>query len=140
MVQWQVGTSTTSGNCAWTADPTHKLTVALDTLVNPTTVGDGVAGPMDHFNSSQPYSWLAVQWDGTYTGPTNAAALNAGTIFDTSAFRNSVAGTFGWQLDPAGHTLSLTYTPTPIPEPGTLALAALAGLGWAARRRRARVA
>ena len=65
-----------------------------------------------------------MTWAGTYTGPADAAALDAATAFDTSGFLNPVGGSFGWALDPAGHTLSLTYTP--VPEPGRCALAAAA--------------
>src|SRR5207249_3338364 len=73
-VRQQVGPATTGGDFAWTADSAHPLAVALDTLVNPTAVGADVAGPMAHFDPSQPYSWQAVTWAGTYTGPADAAA------------------------------------------------------------------
>ena len=67
---------------------------------------------MADFDPTQSYSWPAAQWAGTYSGPTDAATLDAATSFDTSGFVNPIAGTFGWSLDPAGQTLSLTYTPT----------------------------
>jgi autotransporter-associated beta strand protein len=137
-VQQTFGATTSNGNFIWTATPTDKLTVALDTLVNPTTVGTDVAGLMANFDPSQPYLWPAVKWTGTYAGPTEAATLNADTAFDTSGFLNPAAGTFGWSLDPAGQTLSLAYTPSAVPEPGTLALVGLAAaVGWRLRRRRA---
>jgi hypothetical protein len=113
----------------WTADATHPLTVHLDTLVNPTTVGTDVAGPMADFDATKPYSWPAVQWTGSYSGPADGAALNAATAFDTAGFANPIAGTFGWSLDPTDHRLSLTYTPSAVPEPGTLVLTALTGWG-----------
>jgi hypothetical protein len=100
-------------NLSWTADSTHPFIVALQTLVNPTTVGTDVPGTMDHFDQTQSYSWAAVHWTGTYTGPTDVAALNAATVFDTSGFANTFSGTFGWSLDIASGTLSLTYTPAP---------------------------
>ena len=50
------------------------------------------------------------------------------------ASRNPIGGMFGWSLDAAGQTLSLTYTP--VPEPGTFALAAIAvgAASWLRRR------
>ena len=48
----------------WTATPAAPLTVALETLVNPTTVGVDVPGPMDHFDPTQAYTWPAVEWAG----------------------------------------------------------------------------
>jgi fibronectin-binding autotransporter adhesin len=129
-VQQQMGSTTTSGNFTWTADPSDKLTLALDTLVNPTIVGTDVSGPMADFDPSQAYSWPAVRWTGTYSGPTDALVLDAATSFDTSGFENPINGTFGWSFDAADQTLSLTYSPTPVPEPGTLALTGMAAIGW----------
>jgi autotransporter-associated beta strand protein len=126
----------TPGNFTWTAKPNKPITVSVQTLVNPTTVGTDVPGQMDHFNPNQAYSWSAVTWAGSYAGPTDAAALDASTAFDLSGFANPVAGRFGWALDLGGHNLSLTYTPSAVPEPGTLALGALAALGFIARKRR----
>ena len=48
----------------------------------------------------------------------------------------ALGGTFGWDLDSGGHSLSLVYTPSAVPEPGTLALVGLAAaIGWRQRRR-----
>jgi hypothetical protein len=140
-VRQPVGTATTPGDFTWTATPADKLTVSLDTLLNPTTVGIDVPGPMDHFDPSQPYAWPAVEWTGNYTGPADAAALDAATAFDTSGFANPVGGTFGWSLEQSDRTLAITYTPSAVPEPGTFALASLAATGlaykkWRKRRRR----
>jgi autotransporter-associated beta strand protein len=139
-VQQSVFGTTTPGDFTWTAAPTAKLTVALDTIVGTTADDTDIAGPMANFDPTRSYSWLAGQWAGTYSGPTDAAALNAATSFDTSGFLNPIAGTFGWSLDPAGQSLSLVYTPTAVPEPGTLALigvvTAVAGLVRRRRRRR----
>jgi MYXO-CTERM domain-containing protein len=136
-VQRPVGAMTTPGDFSWTADPAHKLTVALDTLVNPTAVGTDIAGPMAVFDPSRPYSWLAATWAGNYGGPADAAALNAATSFDTSSFLNPIAGTFGWSLDLPDHSLSLTYTPSAVPEPGALGLVALGlSAAWRDCRRR----
>jgi autotransporter-associated beta strand protein len=127
-----LGAATSSGNFTWTATPTAKLTVALDTIVGTTADDTDIAGPMANFDPTRSYSWLAAQWAGTYSGPSDVATLDAATAFDTSGFLNPIAGTFGWSLDSAGQTLSLVYMPTSVPEPGTLALigvaAAVAGL------------
>src|SRR5205823_3889048 len=82
------------GDFVWTATPAARLTVAIDTLLNPTTVGVDVPGPMDQFDPVQPYVWPAVAWAGVYAGPADAAALDASTAFDTRGFLNPVAGTF----------------------------------------------
>jgi hypothetical protein len=135
--QWQRSAGTTSGDFVWSADASHPLAVAIDTLVNPTTVGTDIPGLMAEFEPSRSYSWPAVEWTGSYTGPTDVVALNAATHFDTSGFANPIAGTFGWSLDLDGQTLSLTYTPSAVPEPGTLRLlgvAAAIGCGWRRRR------
>jgi hypothetical protein len=131
-----LGPAATSGDFIGTATPTAKLTVAIDTLVDPTTVGMDVIGPMDHFDPNRTYSWPAAHWAGTYAGPTDVAALNAATSFDTSGFLNPVAGTFGWGLDSADRKLSLVYTPTAVPEPGTLALVGLVAARLSSWRRR----
>jgi fibronectin-binding autotransporter adhesin len=136
-IRHSIGVATTTGDFTWTADPTNKLTVAIDTLVNPTTVGTDVAGMMANFNPNAAYSWPAAQWTGTYSGPTDVATLDAATSFDTSGFLNPVVGTFGWSLDSGNQTLSLTYTPSAVPEPSTLAMVgATAAVAWLRRRRR----
>jgi hypothetical protein len=126
-----------SGDFAWSADASRPLTMHLDTLVNPTTVGTDIAGPMADFDPAKPYSWLAATWAGNYSGPTDPALLTAATAFDTSGFANPIVGTFGWNLDLTDRTLSLTYTPSAVPEPGSLALAwVVTAFGFAVRRRR----
>jgi hypothetical protein len=133
-IQQAVGSVTSSGDFTWTATPDDKLTVAIETLINPTTVGADIAGPMADFDPTRSYTWLAAQWTGAYSGRTDAATLNADTAFDTSGFVNPIGGTFGWSL--SGSSLNLSYTPTPVPEPGTLALlGAAAAVGWWKRRR-----
>jgi autotransporter-associated beta strand protein len=130
------GLSATAGDFTWTATPAEKLTVSIETLLNPTTVGVDVAGPMDHFDPLRSYSWSAVEWAGAYAGPADAAMLDASTAFDTSGFTNPIEGSFGWQLDADGRNLSLTYTPSAVPEPGTFAFTGAALLAvWRARRR-----
>jgi T5SS/PEP-CTERM-associated repeat protein/autotransporter-associated beta strand protein len=136
-VQKSLGLTSTAGNFSFTADAGHKVTVALDTLVDPTTVGTDVPGQMSNFDPSKSYSWSAVRWSGSYSGPTDAAVLDAATAFDTTGFLNPVAGSFGWSLDAGGHGLSLTYTPSAVPEPGTLALlGAAAAVGFRRLRRK----
>jgi fibronectin-binding autotransporter adhesin len=120
------GSVTTSGDFTWTATPDDKFTVAIDTLVNPTTVGTDVPGPMADFDPTRSYDWVAMKWSGAYSGPADEATLNADTTFDTSGFANPVAGTFGWILDPTNRTLLLAYTATAVPEPGTVSLVGLA--------------
>jgi autotransporter-associated beta strand protein len=129
-VRQSVGSITTSGDFTWTATPTDRLTVAIDTLVNPTTVGTDVPGLMANFDPTRSYSWLAAQWTGGYAGPNDVAALNAATTFDAGGFANPIAGTFGWSLNPPSHTLSLVYTPSAVPEPGTLMLVGAATFGF----------
>ena len=118
-----------NGDFVWTATPADKLTVAIDTLVNPTTVGTDVAGLWRISIRAAPIPGPPTRWAGTYLGPTGAAMLDAATNFDTSGFENPIAGTFGWSLDPANQTLSLTYTPTAVPEPGTFTLCGFAAIG-----------
>jgi autotransporter-associated beta strand protein len=131
------GSSNTSGDFVWTATPADKLTVSLETLLNPTTVGIDLPGPMAHFDPTREYSWPAFEWSGTYTGPTDAAVLNAATTFDVNGVQNQLAGQFGWSFNQGDQVLSLTYTPTAVPEPGTLMLVAFAAGGsWLVRRGR----
>ena len=105
------GLTKSLGDFSWDADADHQVNVSLQTLTNPTTIGNDIHGAMDNFDPAQSYSWTMVQWAGSYSGPTDSADLNAATNFDTSGFANSFSGTFGWVLDPATKTLSLTYTP-----------------------------
>lgn len=101
----------TAGDFAFTADADHRLTVHLQTLANLTTVGNDLPGSAANFDPTKSYVWAAVKWTGTYTGPTDVAALNAATDFDTTGFANAFDGTFGWSLDLGTNTLFLTYTP-----------------------------
>ena len=81
-VRQQVGGLTTAGDFTWAADPTHRLGLALETLLNPTTGGMDVLGPMANFDPTQAYAWPVVQWAGIYTGPADVEALAASTVFD----------------------------------------------------------
>jgi autotransporter-associated beta strand protein len=130
-----IGAGTTPGDFTWTATPADKLLVSIDTLLNPTTVGTDVPGLMDHFDRNQSYAWPAVMWTCSYAGPADDATLEASTAFDTSGFVNPIGGRFGWDLDAAGHMLSLTYTPTTVPEPSGLVLSGLVAGGSVIIRR-----
>jgi autotransporter-associated beta strand protein len=119
-----------AGDFTWTATPADKLTVSLQTLLNPTTVGDDVPGPMDQFDCTHSYVWRAVEWSGTYSGPADVAELDASTTFDSTGFANAITGSFGWSLDTTDHSLSLTYTPSAVPEPGTVLLTVGPAIGF----------
>jgi len=144
---------TSTGNLSWTAMPTagNQFQFALQTLMNPTTVGSDNPGPMANFVPTMNYMWPFISYAGTYSGPTGTPAqidaqLTADTLFDPSGFANSltggVPGTFSLHLDQTNQMLDVVYNGSPVPEPGTLALGSLAGLGlgWMARRRRAKAA
>ena len=128
---------TTTGDFAWTADPSDPLTVALDTLVNPTRLGHRRARPDGRLrpDASRTRGWPSTGPALTPARPTPPHWTRR-PAFDTSGFANPVAGTFGWNLDAAGQTLSMVYTPAAVPEPGTLALLGVAGAaaGWWCRR------
>jgi hypothetical protein len=135
------------GNLMWTATsaPPNQFQFQLETLLGPTTpVGSTTGGPMTDFDPNQRYIWPAIAWQGTYTGPTDDATLNADTVFDTTGFGNAFSGTFS--LDYNGNSIvlgevtfvgSLDLVYTPVPEPGTLGLVGVAGLVgvWRNRRR-----
>jgi fibronectin-binding autotransporter adhesin len=140
----------TNGNFQWDATSTDQFTIHLQTLLAPNDAngnpvagggyeptGDNTAGLMSHFDSSLGYTWRLFQYQGTYTGPTDTATLDASTIFDASGFLNAHPGRFDWVLNQGAKEMDLVYTPTAVPEPGTLSLIGLAGLaaGWRLRRK-----
>jgi hypothetical protein len=120
-----------SGNFSFDATPTDKLTFGLQTLSAPNDMNGALnahgtfgsypnynfpTGAMSEFDPTQAYVWPVVKYQGTYTGPTDSATLNASTTFSTSQFVGGQAGTFGWVLAPntgAGGQLDLVYTPPP---------------------------
>jgi hypothetical protein len=137
----------------WTATsaPGQQFSFSLQTLQNPTTVGSDNPGPMANFDPTMNYLWPFISYAGTYSGPTGTPAqidaqLTADTLFDSSGFANSLTGgnpgTFSLHLDQTNKMLDVVYNGTPVPEPGTMVLTGLAGLGlgWVARRRRAKAA
>jgi T5SS/PEP-CTERM-associated repeat protein len=140
----------TNGNFQWDATSTDQFTMHLTTLLAPNNasgtptggggfemVGDSTAGLMSDFDPSMPYTWRLFSYQGTYTGPTDTATLDASTNFDLSGFHNPHPGQFDWVLNQSNKELDLVYTPSAVPEPGTLSLVSLAGLaaGWRLRRR-----
>jgi fibronectin-binding autotransporter adhesin len=141
----------TNGNFQWDATSTDQFTIHLQTLLAPNDAngnpvagggyeptGDNTAGLMGHFDPNLSYTWRLFQYQGTYSGPTDSATLDASTIFDASGFLNTHPGRFDWVLNQAAKEMDLVYTPTAVPEPGTLSLVGLVGLaaGWRLRRAR----
>jgi hypothetical protein len=130
----QQGITTSTGNLTWaaTSAPGSQLQLSMQTLLNPTTVGNDVQGAMANFDPNHTYSWETFSWQGIYSGPTDDALLTSTTAFDMQNFVNSFTGRFGWHLDLANSQIDLVY----VPEPGTFALTALGLLAaWRCRRR-----
>jgi hypothetical protein len=141
----------TSGDFRWDATAVDKLTIHLQTLLAPNdasgnsvsgggygAAGDNTAGLMSHFDPTQSYLWKMFSYEGTYTGPTDTASLDASTVLDDAGFLNPHAGRFDLVLNQASREMDLTFTPTAVPEPGTLVLGGLGSLvaGWMIRRRK----
>jgi fibronectin-binding autotransporter adhesin len=128
---------TDTGNLTWTAtnQPGQQLTFSLQTLQNPTTVGNDVQGTMVNFDPNGFYSWPVLSWTGTYSGPTDDTSLGNTILLDTSNFVNPHPQSFTWHLDVANNQIDLVYGST-VPEPGTLGLTAVGLLAaWRFRRR-----
>jgi hypothetical protein len=132
------GGGLTSGDVFWTAtnQPGQQFNFALITLLNPTTVGNDVYGPMSKFDPSKAYVWPMISWVGTYTGPTDDETLTASTVFDFTNFANPHTQGFVIHYDGANNQIDLVYG-NAVPEPGTFALTALGLLAaWRCRRRK----
>jgi hypothetical protein len=127
-----------TGDLAWTATPApgSQFQLALETLMNPTTVGNDNPGPMGDFDPRINYAWPFIAWEGNYIGPTTSAQLTADTLFDATGFANPILGTFALQFDSVNSKqIDIVYL-TSVPEPGTLGLVAVGALGvWRAVRR-----
>lgn len=106
------------------ASTASKVTVNLVTMSSASTTG--TLGTWDPNTS---HTWPGFV---TTTGLTSVAANKF--AIDTSAFQNTINGTFS--VVPNGNNLDLNYTAAP--EPATVGLISLAGLGLLARRRRRR--
>jgi autotransporter-associated beta strand protein len=127
------GPTFSTGNLNWSATntPGNQFSFSLQTLQNPTTVGNDVQGAMANFDPNAGYIWPVFGWAGAYTGPLTDSALTATVLLDTSNFVNAHPQAFSFHLDLANSQIDLVYG---VPEPGTLALGALAALGLIARR------
>jgi fibronectin-binding autotransporter adhesin len=131
---------TSTGDLTWTSTTAAgtQFNMALQTLINPITVGQDTQGAMANFNASNPpggqYLWKFVSWQGTYTGPTGDAALSNTVLFDASNFVNPIdaAGKFSLHYNGAGKEIDVVYA---VPEPGTLVLVGLTAVGLLVRRR-----
>jgi hypothetical protein len=123
----------TPGGLTVTATPANRYTLFLQTLQNPSLVGQDNFGAMANFDPSQSYSWALLTFEGSYSGP---ADLNAVFTIDASQFANATAGgAFSVVLNPATHTISLQFTPVPEPV-GLLLLVGAATVSMASGRRR----
>ena len=114
----------TTGSLSVSANPGDKYTLRLQTLQNPSTVGQDNLGMMANFNLTQPITWTFLTYEGSYSGP---ADLNSVITIDRGQFANTPGGNFSISLDTAAHTVGLSYTP--VPEPGVVFAVAAAGIG-----------
>jgi T5SS/PEP-CTERM-associated repeat protein len=130
---------TDTGNLTWsaTSTPGNQFSFSLQTLLNPTTVGNDVQGAMANFNPNQQFTWKVFDWTGTYTGPTDDSSLTATVLLDRTNFVNATApgSQFIFHFDSVNKEIDLIYQP--IPEPGTFGLTGLGLLAaWRNGRRR----
>jgi fibronectin-binding autotransporter adhesin len=125
-----------SGDLNWTATGVAgtQFNMSLQTLIDPITVGQDTQGAMANFDNKQQYAWKFVSWQGTYTGPTDDAALSNTVLFDASNFVNPLdpAGKFSLHYNGAAKEIDVVYA---VPEPGTLALVGVAAIGLLVRCR-----
>ena len=128
------------GNLTWNAASVAgaQFNLSLQTLINPTTVGNDVPGNMANFDPQQTYFWRFVQWQGSYTGPTDDTVLTSTVLFDMANFTNPIApnGSFSLHMDFPNKFIDIVYSPQAVPEPSSLALLAGAGVAAIIARRR----
>ncbi len=137
---WQLANATGAAGTDWgllnlnsnsltlSATSGNQITIKPVTFVS---VG-GSKGSAANFDTTVNYSWSLTSGVSSLSGFTDSTQF----LVDTSAFANPFTGTFS--VGTSGNNLMLNYAGgSPIPEPAVAGLlAGLAGLAFAARRRK----
>src|SRR5439155_16869368 len=108
----------------FTATPTNRFTIQLQTQLPPPTAPDTL-GPMSSFDPARPYSWLVFDLQPAPTPATFNGTFDPNAIsFNATQFANATNGGI-FALARSGGQVFVTFTP--VPEPAhVLALAAAA--------------